>query len=100
MSAEPIELARLVEQHRPKVAQSGFPPWLRERIAKYVGMRHGQGTSFGVLAAEIGISRTTLAYWSRSVTAKGGPTEGHWTSRLPADYRNQSPTGSLKPLLY
>lgn len=68
MSADSSELAQLVVQHRPKVAQLGFPRWLRDRIAGYVRRRHDQGVSFGALADEIGISRTTLAHWSRDLT--------------------------------
>jgi hypothetical protein len=68
MSADSSELSRLVVEHRPKFAQLGFPPWLRARIARYVRQRHGQGVSYGVLADEVGISRTTLAHWSRALT--------------------------------
>ncbi len=68
MSADSVELAELLRQHRPGVAQEGFPAWLRERTAEYVLKRRDDGASLGVLAAELGVSRTTLAHWARALS--------------------------------
>jgi hypothetical protein len=57
------ELPELVKQHRPNAPRSGYPTWLRARVAEYVRRQHGQGITFGALAQELGLARKTLVAW-------------------------------------
>jgi len=58
-------LASAIRQHKPRAASDGYPPWLREKVGKYVNERRDAGAKAAELSTSLGLSVTTLGRWQR-----------------------------------
>lgn len=64
MPSETAVLAKLLDTHRAQDRSKGYPVWLRIRVGRHVYERRKGGTTYGVLAEQLGVSRPTLRKWS------------------------------------
>jgi len=71
------ELAALIVEHRPETPSLGYPAWVRRRVGRYVAEQRGNGAGYRELAEQLGVTRTTLAQWSKlgAEGAQGGFSE-------------------------
>lgn len=71
MADTAAELRDLLDTHRPEHAAAGFPPWLRDRVARYVRERREAGETWARLAAQLGVSHAALRSWTRVLAEPG-----------------------------
>ncbi len=62
------DLRSLIERHRNKVQKNaGYPEPVRQRVGAYARRRRQAGARWSELAAELGISSTTMSNWMRAL---------------------------------
>ena len=85
------DLWSLIERHRNKVQKNGgYPAEVRQRVGAYARQRRQAGARWSELAAELGISSTTMSNWMRAL-----PPEPTF---LPVHINTPTPSTSPQPL--
>jgi hypothetical protein len=89
-------LRRVLEHHRPVPVTRGYPHEVRARVVAGVRRLIGEGRRIENLAPELGISRTCLAGWLRTVVVDGSsfaPVVVSEAGSLPAFAPTSMPAG-------